>query len=92
MVDKVASAAIEAIKAGDSVYVRDDGNTFLIDGDVDMKAVARAAIQAMREPTQAMLDAVSKAEEDGGYIAAAFEHMEVDDAWPIMIDAALAGG
>ena len=50
---------------------------------------ARAAIAAMRTPSEAMLKAMTDAEEKSGCSYAAFEHMYVEDAWPIMIDAAL---
>lgn len=52
-------------------------------------AIARAAIEAMRSPTEAMRSAVDKAEDEGGYIAAAYEHIEWGKAWPVAIDAAL---
>ena len=53
---------------------------------------ARAAIAEMREPTKAMSDAVFAEEERIGCIAAAFEHIDWDRAWPVAIDAALAEG
>lgn len=56
---------------------------------VDLNGIARAAIEAMREPTKAMLDAVSEEEERQGYVAAAYESMDAESAWPVMIDAAL---
>lgn len=52
---------------------------------------ARVAIEAMREPTEAMVEAVAKAEEEQGYCKSAYESMSAEDAWPIMIDAALKG-
>lgn len=53
------------------------------------KEVAREAIRAMRTPSKAMLDAVEAEEEKRGYVASAYETMDAETAWPIMIDAAL---
>ena len=53
---------------------------------------ARAAIAAMREPTPFMLEAVDKAADVQGYVAAAFETMEAAKSWPVMIDAVLGEG
>lgn len=50
---------------------------------------ARKAIEAMRIPTMQMISAVDKAEENGPWCAAAFEHMDWDDAWTVAIDEAL---
>jgi cytochrome c556 len=50
---------------------------------------ARAAIAAMREPTEGMRKAVEKAENDMGVCHAAYEHIDWDEAWPVAIDAAL---
>jgi len=47
------------------------------------RIAARAAIEAMREPTEAMLEA--------GDTAMTRNHDTSEDAWPAMIDAALAG-
>ncbi|MEK1908155.1 MAG: hypothetical protein AAAB13_20475 [Pseudomonas sp.] len=55
----------------------------------DFDSMARAAIEAMRIPTKAMLDAVSEEEERRGYVASAYESMDAEAAWPVMIDAAL---
>lgn len=53
------------------------------------RRIAIAAIKAMRTPTKAMLDAVEAEEDRRGYVAAAYESMSAEDAWPVMIDAAL---
>lgn len=50
---------------------------------------ARAVLAAMREPTEAMLDAVDREEKISGHIH--YDNMPADQAWPIMIDAALGG-
>lgn len=65
MIERVAKAI------GKTVYETDRGGLT----GWDANAVARAAIEAMREPTEAMLEAAS------GSIARW--------AWPAMIDAAL---
>lgn len=86
MVLRVAKAIHEAARGlgGAVVHVEpwQDGASILIDGDVDMMAMALAAIAAMREPTEAMVQAV---------IAYAGEEMiEIREEWRIMIDAALS--
>lgn len=58
MIERVRSAILAAMRAhGEVVYVdatpRSDG-TFRLDGDFDLAALARAAIEAMREPTDSM--------------------------------------
>lgn len=55
------------------------------------EALAVAAIKAMRIPSKAMLDAVEAEEEKRGYVASAYETMDAETAWPIMVDAALSG-
>lgn len=52
---------------------------------------AKLAIAAMRIPSKAMLDAVEAEEEKRGYVASAYETMDAETAWPIMIAAALSG-
>jgi len=56
----------------------------------DWYELAKAAIAAMREPTEEMLKAVDDEEERLGYIDSAYETIGVNEAWPVMIDAALA--
>src|SRR6478735_2216316 len=50
---------------------------------------ARSAIEAMMEPTPEMLKAVDEEEDRRGYVHAANETMSAEDAWPVMIQAAL---
>lgn len=50
--------------------------------------MARAAIQAMREPNAVMTAAVLTAEAEMGLFS--HENMDWDDAWPVAIDAALS--
>ncbi len=53
------------------------------------RRLAIAAINAMRDPTKAMLKAVEDEEEKRGYVYAAGETMDCELSWPVMIDAAL---
>lgn len=82
MVEKVARALV----ANPPIerFEERDGETILIR---DFGPSARAAIEAMREPTAAMVLAVSTEEKRRGYFS--HEAMDADDAWPIMITAAL---
>lgn len=48
---------------------------------------ARAAIEAMMEPTSKMLDAAADEEDRRGYFS--HENLIAEDVWPIMIQAAL---
>jgi hypothetical protein len=84
MVERVAAAMVEAMKEfrvsapqATNYYVSvDDGLRHVtLDADVDMLALARAAIEAMREPTLEMRKACS--------------FSEAERTWPTMIDAAL---
>lgn len=65
MIERVASAILKA-------------SPRISGGYVDYEALARAAIEAMRDPPEAMWLS------DGLY-----DHMHPTDAWEIMIDAAL---
>lgn len=61
MVERLAKAILEEIREGGAFVdtIDDDLSCLvLVDGDVDMLAVARAAIEAMMEPTEEQLDAV----------------------------------
>jgi hypothetical protein len=53
------------------------------------RAAARAAIEAVREPTPHMLKTTDDAE-NRVCCAAAYERLGFDETWPMMIDAALA--
>ncbi len=59
MVERVARAMEAALRDDKTliVYVGSTGGeTVLVDGDVDFRLLARAAMQALREPTEEMLD------------------------------------
>lgn len=58
----------------------------VVDATVSLTALARAAIEAMRTPTKAMLDAAY--ENDFQYVD---ETSRPEEYWPLMIDAALKG-
>ncbi len=84
MIERVARAIKEA-----------DGNAYgyAFDGDlkVTYEAIARYAIAAMREPTEAMLDA--EGVQDTGCkakISGYLDYFSADEIWKAMIDAALA--
>lgn len=71
MVEKVLAAMLaEFYKAGE--YVDDNGEMVCLDGRFDLRAVARAAIAALREPTPEMVDA---AEVASGMVA--WDHIEL---------------
>jgi hypothetical protein len=76
MVEKVA----KAIKAEDFQSENLLTNT-------DCQRLARAAIAAMREPTEKMVEAVYAAAEGLGCVM--YETPSPEQAWPTMIDAAL---
>lgn len=93
MIEKVAramDAAADAYLADWRVRCEKDPTLIPYIGlaDVPMKVLARAAIDAMREPTGRMIDAVAGEEQKRGYFAS--ESLDCCDAWPIMIDAALS--
>ncbi len=89
MIERVARAIVAGISAAtkdnhDIVLSEEDGKV-LVDGWCDYKVVARAAISAMREPTEAMIDA-GKSQDcvpDWNDQASAGQH------WAAMISAAL---
>lgn len=51
------------------------------------REMARAAIEAMMEPTSKMLDAAADEEDRRGYFS--HENLIAEEVWPIMIQAAL---
>ncbi|MDX0227168.1 hypothetical protein RWA06_04635 [Sinorhizobium meliloti] len=53
------------------------------------EAMARAAIEAMMEPTDAMLDAVADEEDRRGIPNSVIDALIAEEAWPLMIQAAL---
>ncbi|QIG76651.1 hypothetical protein EVC28_027 [Rhizobium phage RHph_I1_23] len=82
MVEKVADAILKHLVAGGE-SIKDIGDGLIkIDGCVDLYDVARAAIDAMRESTDAMDDAGEKAIYDLP------RHIAVM-AYEVMIDAAI---
>jgi hypothetical protein len=87
MVERVARAIKERLAEIEDVYFRDDGSDCTIDGHVDIEDLARAAIEAMREPTQEILDAPAVPNalgDDENY-----SDIDVREAYQAMIDAAL---
>ncbi len=82
MVGRVVQAMADNLKARDNVRARQELTGVTI--DVDLEALARAAIAAMREPSKAMLST--------GWQHTAHPCWEADvaDTWRAMIDAALA--
>lgn len=50
---------------------------------------ASAAIEAMMEPTEAMLDAVADEEDKRGIPNSVIDALIAEEAWPLMIQAAL---
>ena len=47
MIERVAAAMKECLASGDEVYFRDDGDTCMVDGHVNMTTLARAALDAL---------------------------------------------
>ena len=87
MVTRVRAALLAALCKGESglggvgtAYVLDvssDGDDeVVVDGYIDLSALARSAIAAMREPTEGMVNA-------------GWKHSSARTAWQGMIDAAL---
>jgi hypothetical protein len=87
MVERVARAILADIKSCDS-YVMPHADTGLmtVDGHFDIADLARAAITALREPTEAMIRA-GRIEIDGDDLGGS--DAVARDAWRAMIDAAL---
>ena len=93
MVERVATALKDELARQDGAEPwQFETGTFVLEyvdqNHVDFGILARAAIEAMREPTDAMKAAVEKAQDDGDYVM--YEHIDWDEAWPIAIDAALS--
>ncbi|RVI91811.1 hypothetical protein [Sinorhizobium meliloti] len=89
MLHKVA-AAIAAVDLSDAP----DDPTFdfyaLTEEVADIYyGIARAAIEAMMEPTDAMLDAVADEEDRRGIPSGVIGALIAEEAWPLMIQAAL---
>jgi hypothetical protein len=85
--EEVAKAiAAEDLDEGDGLY---DWYALVDEVADEYRAMAKAAIEAMRGPTASMIKAVEAEEDKRGYAASAYECMSAEDGWPIMIDAAL---
>ncbi len=79
---KVRLAIMAAFENYDeSEFAGDSPDGFIIDGTFDLTIVARAAIAAMRTPTEAMIEAGTSQSQRGGF--------EPQGTWGLMIDAAL---
>lgn len=82
MVERVAEALDASLSKGCYVDARDDGHDTTVDGACDLFEIARAAIEAMREPTLSMEDA---AVPNGSW----WDDSCAKVVWRNMIDAAL---
>lgn len=87
MVERVARAIYDAADASGEYVGTWDRAYVVLDGAFDLRVLARAALAAMREPTEEMLDAVSMRDIEGTDAHA--WRMEAADHWRAMIDAAL---
>ena len=84
MVDRVAFAIRESYGCEDGA----DGFRACIVDHCSCRAVARQAIAAMREPTEAMLDTGARAINNGLVLSLSSQRAQI--VWNDMIDAALA--
>jgi hypothetical protein len=89
MIERVARALYERARnpaaPAEGGYVSNDEPPYTtLDGKWNLSDMARAAIEAMREPTEAMVTA-------GGHAAldSVSQRADARDAWEAMIDAAL---
>lgn len=88
MIDRVAKAMFAHLVANDGPWSLAQGqpNSITLDGTFDLRDLARVAVLAMRESTEAMCDAANEA---------VFREGEPPSLpniiWPAMIDAALKG-
>ena len=87
MIERVRAAILGAV--GDKVLL-DEGGETLIDGYVDATAIARAAIEAMREPTEAMTAEGASCIDFHDLVSDEREIDEIASSWRAMIDTALA--
>jgi hypothetical protein len=85
MIERVARAMAERSNGGDF----SDGRWYAEEHRKLWRERARAAIEALREPTESMVAAVDAAEEKVCCLAA-YERLGFENAWPAAIDAALA--
>jgi hypothetical protein len=78
-----------AARVSDAIFDQLGAAGVVIDGDCDWLTVAAAAIRAMREPTQEMIDAADGCDDCmTGYVQGADNLTH----WHAMIDAALGEG
>jgi coenzyme F420-reducing hydrogenase gamma subunit len=91
MVDRVARTIYEKLNAQGLASLSDFGDDLtdvvFVEGRVDLLEIARAAIEEMREPTEAMVEA-SAAIYGDNYL---YRYEYSKDQWRAMIDAALKG-
>ena len=83
MIEKVAQAISDSIEAQGATLAEIGDDLTLVDGDLSFSLIARAAIEAMREPTEAIFEAGEKYVRLGRI---------VEVQWQRMIDAALKEG
>lgn len=89
MVERVARVMADSLKseAGGNGYVDDESlRCAVLDGHFDLNVIARAAIEAMGEPTGEMTTAGRRSRN----AQALFTADDAYHAWRAMIDAALA--
>lgn len=89
MIDRVQDAIVQALRAygrGEVMSIGDHDRLrgfHELNGDFDIRSAARAAIKAMREPTDEMVRAGADGSGEGSEACA-------EGAWSAMLDAALA--
>lgn len=90
MTERVARAIRDALKPNATFsdpYISDGDSGPIIDGMFDMEGIARAAIEAMREPNEAMIAAGHSTFREAAWEAPTDE--EIRRAYVAMADAAL---
>jgi hypothetical protein len=87
MIDRAAAAVALAMRTGwlKAHFVAEDG-LYLFARDVNPEDMVRVVIDAMREPTEAMLDAAWRLPDDGPAI---IYKSAIEEKWREMIEAAL---
>lgn len=97
MIEKIARAIADNIEAQGATLAEISGDDVtMVDGDLSFKLIARAAVEAMREPTEAMLAethelVIGFGGDDGTYNIHC-EDWQAKDVWMTMIDVALKEG
>lgn len=88
MLDRIEYAMVDSIKADGDVFSRYDGAGLMtLDGQFDIRGLARAVIEAMREPTARMISEGESAASIG--LRKPTDDEGVPRVWRYMIDAAL---